>query len=114
MSSASACVRFEDGTVKWCVYHGTSDILLPGLFDSLDEAWKARDDGRSWKGTEDHDPEHVPEEAVVIYSDYGGGFWWNGVATRRYVVGPLDPYEGDMTDGTPEWVRWTPEEADRG
>jgi len=39
MSSGSALVRLEDGTIKWTVYSGTSDILSALLFDTADEAF---------------------------------------------------------------------------
>lgn len=119
MSRATAAVRFEDGTVKWCIYNGTSDIMMPRLFDTPDEPWDAyyaKDRGlppvELW-------PEPVGEpEPVTIYCGYGNGWTWPGMATRNVITEGTDPYEYDdnesngwnapdykhpHTDGTPEW-----------
>lgn len=105
MSSALAAVRFEDGTVKWCVYSGTSDILSPRLFDSPAEAW-AGYRNRSV----DPSPEPIGEsEPVTIYSDYGNGWSWAGAAARNVVTSPIDNYDRDVAhggsrvDGRPDW-----------
>lgn len=106
MSSAGAAVRFEDGSVRFCIYHGTSDTLHPRLFVSLAEAWAALRNPDI-----DSYPEAIGEpEPVIIYSDYGGGWTWPGTATRDVVIGPCNFYDDDSdeawnarVDGTPDW-----------
>lgn len=115
MSSGWAAVRFPDGTVKACIYNGTSDILVPRLYDTTGEAWEARKNGAdAWP-----DPEGEPEP-VIVYSDYGGGFWWEAKATRNTVLPDFcDPFgvcedqsgrlphgrkRAEVHDEVPAWV----------
>lgn len=108
MSRATAAVRFPDGTVKWCLYNGTSDNLIPRLFDSPIEPWDAyyakRDGPEQVNLWPEPEGEVVP---VTIYSDYGGGWTWPGTAAPNVVVGPLDPWDDDTwnkrVDGRPDW-----------
>ena len=110
MSSALALVRFGDGRVRYGVYHGTSDILYPSLHDSSEAAWRDKH-----HGTGDTPPVMEP---VIIYSDYGGGFWWDGEATRNYVAGEfcapfgIEAFDGhvltpklEIHDERPDWVK---------
>jgi hypothetical protein len=77
MSSGIALVRFGDGTVKVGNYHGTSNLLVPRLFDSAMEATNAYFEGRDgWS-----EPERDVED-VVVYVDYGDSFWFEAKATR--------------------------------
>lgn len=115
MSRATAAVRFQDGTVKWGIYDGTSDILIPRLFDGPDEPWDAYYADRKGLPKVELWPEAEGEpEPVTIYSDYGGGWTWESMATRNVVTEGLDPFEyvedlssaeykRPRTDGTPEW-----------
>ena len=80
MSSAWAAVRFEDGTVRFCVYSGTSDILLPTLYDSIEAAWAARRD-ESWV-----ECPCAEIEPVTVWVTYGGGFGWPARACRHRVL----------------------------
>lgn len=105
MSRSSAAVRFPDQTVRFCVYNGTCDLLIPLLHDTLEQAWEA------WQAWRDNtginlwqDPKGVIEP-VEIYSDYGGGFTWSGSAARNTVVDPTDPWDIGVSriDGTPRW-----------
>jgi hypothetical protein len=106
MSHASAAVLFRDGTIRYGIYSGTSDIMGSCLFGSIDEAW---DDYRS-PASRDEAAE-AADEPVIIYSDYGGGFSWPGRATRDRLTDGFDPFGqcGDpapMIDGEPLWLRW--------
>ena len=110
MSRATALIRFPDGTVKAAMYCGTSDVLWPRLFDDVEEAWDAYRDASSddWYATFHPPAPLVDGEPVEIYSDYGGGHWWRGTATREYAIGPLDTWDdvpdGELHDGRPQWV----------
>lgn len=96
MSSGGALVRFPDGTIKETTYHGTSDVLD----DRLDESYVGFD--LRWP--------------VEIWTNYGGGFWWKGLATRGEVVAGNMPWgdedfwghwveePAEIHDGDPAWV----------
>lgn len=116
MSSGIALVRFGDGTVKVGNYHGTSDLLVPRLFDTAMEATNAYFEGRDgWS-----DPEGDVED-VVVYVDHGGSFWFEAKATRTSVLpeycdprdassedkmGRRDPSRVlvEVHDGEPDWA----------
>ena len=111
-----ALVRFGDGTVKVANYHGTSDLLVPRLFDTAMAATDAYFEGRDgWS-----EPEGDVED-VVVYVDYGDSFWYEAKATRTSVLpeycGPLDassedemgrrdPSRGlvEVHNGEPDWA----------
>ena len=116
MSSGIALVRFGDGTVKVGNYHGTSDLLVPRLFDSAMEATDAYFEGRDGWSYPEGDVEDV-----VVYVDYGGSFWFEAKATRTSVLpeycDPLDVHSEDQMgrrdpsrvlvqvhDGEPDWA----------
>ena len=109
MSSALAAVRFPDGRVRWTIYHGTSDVLSNALYDSPAGAWL----GPRWFGN----GPHGAWEAVDIYSDYGGGFWWRGVASKVKIRSEFCQPHGaedqagnvlisavDIQAGMPDWA----------
>ena len=66
MSHANGEVRFDDGSIKYFEYNGTSDICIPKLYDTYDELI---DNWRKWK-QEKVSCNHY-EEAIEIYTDYG-------------------------------------------
>jgi hypothetical protein len=116
MGSGIALVRFGDGTVKVGNYHGTSNLLVPRLFDTAMEATNAYFEGRdSWS-----DPDGNVKD-VVVYVDYGDSFWFEAKATRTPVLpeycDPLAPNSEDkmgqrdpsrvlveVHDGEPDWA----------
>ena len=104
MSNASAAVRFPDGTIRYGIYAGTSDLMYPALFEFIDEAW---DHNRTSRMSECGDgiQQVLP---VEIYSDYGDGFWWTGTATMTHIVDGIDGYEATSMpiDGKPDWLVW--------
>lgn len=107
MSRASAAVRFADGTVRFAVYNGTADIVIPGLFDSSDEAWDADDANSADHMDRRSFPEPVGEvEDAIFYTQYGGGFSFPVRATRNCVIRPtyFDDFIGTMTDGPQGWA----------
>ena len=83
-------------------------MLVPRLFDDSKTPWDAyyRRDGLKLDLSPEPEGEEMP---VTIYSDYGGGFWWEGTATRNVVTSDGEPPNeafDDDHDGTPDWVRW--------
>lgn len=104
MSRATAAVRFEDGSVRWCLYNGTSDVLAPKLYDELQQAWDGYYDPDidNW-ATDDTTEKPKP---VEICTDYGAGFHWHGTATHDRVIGPLLDNENEdyeIIRGIPDW-----------
>jgi len=105
MSHSTGVVKFEDGQIFYFEYNGTSDVCLPFLYETYEELhanWRRRD----WKL---HKCELEPEN-VVIYSTYGGGFYWNGRACRKCMLlthnlslETFDYESAGMKDGRPEW-----------
>jgi hypothetical protein len=119
MSSGIALVRFGDGTVKVGNYHGTSNLLVPRLFNTAMEATNAYFECRDgWS-----DPEGDIED-VVVYVDSGGSFWFEAKATRNSVLPEYcDPLHAnsenqmdgrdpsrvliEVHDGEPDWAtKW--------
>jgi hypothetical protein len=112
MARASVAVLFPDGTIRYGLYIGSSDRLLPRLFATMTEPWDADNasGNRSdhWSLPDDVAP--GSGEPVTIYCDYGDGTTWPGTATRDYITSELfyTDVEGDEDCHfhPPEWVRW--------
>jgi hypothetical protein len=110
MSKAVGEVWYLDGEFLGnFIYDGTTDSVIPGIYATGDEAW----DGWENYGYISYpcDPKHVAEP-VIIYSSYGGGFWWRGTMCLDCLclLPPLDNFEGrHATDGHPGeafgWVK---------
>ena len=102
MSRAYGVVRFQsDDKLLYYLYDGTSDICVPSLCDNIDDIWK--DNG--WKKCNCNQ-----DEPVEIYSDYGGGFYWQGRACRHCmcITEKINPWEEcklkEITDEQPQWI----------
>lgn len=108
MSRASVAVLFPDGTIRYAIYNGTSDVLQPKLFANTEEPREAY-----YSDADLSLPADVPPGAgdtVTIYCDYGDGSVWSGTATKEYVTSECDfmeieDYE-DCNFVSPEWVEW--------
>ena len=102
MSRSGAEVRFADGTIRYGIYDGTSDVLNPALFDSQAEAWDAaRRDGEMWP-----DPPDVEYlEPAEVWVSYGGGTYWPVLSSKERIHGPLEWTEAESYHhGKPDWV----------
>lgn len=102
MSNATLMVRFQDGLILWGIYHGTSDIAYPDLFDSMHEAWAygGRERRSVTRNLEDKLTKSSPEP-VEIHSDYGTGWYWGGEACRstKMITCNLSGYsDSDLDD----------------
>ena len=102
MSHANGLVRFDDGTVRFFEYNGTSDACRP-------KHWKNyRDVQKHWR-----EETYVrtcrckrPPETVEAFTDYGRGFTWMTTACRhcRVIVDCSNPYDlGIVRHEIPEW-----------
>lgn len=104
MSRATTYVRFQDGTVMWSIYDGTSDIQQPFLVDSMEEAWD------TWRSGSDAwdciDAGRADAEPVALWITYGGEWGCPAMASRshRVITDGLDPWE----DGYDWFVRDRP------
>ena len=88
MSSGPATFFRPDGTVAgYGVYYGTADILRGVFADTPEAAWAAD------PGTYPECTCGQPPEPVVILSEYGGAWWWEGewCPRCRCVLGPHAP-----------------------
>lgn len=105
MSHSTAACRFSDGLILYCEYNGTSDVMLPHLYDTQDERdenWRCRD----WKYCTCGNP--LGHEEVILAASYGGGFSWHGKACRECKVitdnyMPFDECDSEREDGLPDW-----------
>lgn len=90
MSHAHGKVVFEDKLVLYYEYDGTSDIVLPKLWDTPQEV------SDHWREPEPFSRKCTcgKDEPVLIDTDYGYGYHWNGKACRhcKVITEGLDPY----------------------
>jgi hypothetical protein len=90
VSRATLAVRFPDGTIKFGLYNGTGDTVVPALVDSIDEAWGWVYDAFKANDAAAYPEPEGPVEDVEVYSAYGRGYWWRGRAAWNAVVSPTD------------------------
>lgn len=107
MSHASGVVRFRDGKFMFYEYNGTADVVISHLHDTMQgvlDGWRKSPwlDCKCDKGM----------EPVEIYSSYGGGFYWDGMACRtcRAIDGGGDDARHAGSDGEPPWYKDIPPE----
>lgn len=130
MSHSNGEVRFNDGSIKHFEYNGTSDICIPKLYDTYDEMIDNYRTYNTLAKENNIDYNKTPwykrillkykgdnkkinmcnhnEELVEIYTNYGGGFYWNGTACRNcnMLLKGTEPFADDnvYTNGIPEWA----------
>jgi hypothetical protein len=96
MSRAWAAVRFEDGTIKFTIYHGGGDYVWPALADSFtwqrSQPWRVCSCGQA--------------ETVEIADNYGGAEYWQGLACRHCLALTEDSITPPLraARGLPEWA----------
>lgn len=93
MSHSSATFVF-DGVTLYGEYNGTSDVMLPNMYETMDEVeanWRKQ----QWRTCKCG---AIPVECLA-HTYYGGGFWWHGTACMacRIFIGPLMPFDEDVT-----------------
>jgi hypothetical protein len=106
MSDSWGAVKFNDGLIKYYLYHGSSDTCYTSLYDKVSDVAVDYTECNCGKS-----------EPVEIYSDYGGGFYWKGKACRDCdsITKGSDFDDGDywgnnpievpeITDGKPKWI----------
>jgi hypothetical protein len=87
--------------VRCGIYQGTVDVCDPWLYDTDKEAWdNNRTGNRSW-----NEPVEGEVFDVILYADYGGGFWWEGKAAKNVITQGKDWFNTETHDGMPDAVR---------
>lgn len=99
MSHAIGAVIFRDGLIRWYDYNGTVDVPVSNLVETPGEV-KFRQ--MPWL-----DCSCGQAEPVLMWSDYGGGFSWQGAACRhcRAIIHVSeDQFYETRSDGIPEEI----------
>lgn len=122
MSANYGLVKFKKtGNIYYCCYEGTSDIMIPFLCtpeECFDKVWDGfcaisycRNIDKSWEFPEVNDLDDIE-----IYSDYGGGFYWNGTGSEsaRMIKEEINFGEKvyEYKNGQPSWVNDFEKELD--
>jgi hypothetical protein len=76
MSHSSGAIKFNDGTIRYYEYDGTSDVVLSHHYESLEEV------SDNWRNGVWLECRCGNEEPVSIFADYGGGFYIEGKACK--------------------------------
>jgi len=109
MSNAIGAARFEDGTIYWCEYYGTVDVMnsqLHKTYESLELSWRVLNN-QAWCDTNNHKP-----EPVELTCNYGTGWTWPATACRNcmWITSNFTPHDPDSENpsyypdhGTPDW-----------
>lgn len=109
MSHAQGRVKFPSGNIGYLEYNGTSDVMLPNIYESEEEMlknWRKQE----WKFCKDKNHTHID---VEVATSYGGGFSWPAKACVEcnIIIDNLMPFENHFDtnesimriDGIPEW-----------
>ena len=132
MSRSLALMKFKDtGTILMGIYDGTTDFVCSYMYKPefflTDEGFYSifSKENECFKSDEHYNVvvpcyTHNDVSDVEIYSDYGGGFYWEGRAVEKYgyilskyrnpFYGQYDRYVGEWdgierSDGIPEWAK---------
>lgn len=113
MSRASGEVQFKDGTIMYCIYDGTSDIMHDKLFSTHNEAFQDYNKNISYNNGCKCDGEDV-----LIYTDYGMGTTYTGRACKehRCILFDFNNWlECSYNDREMSWMyrRYTKEQIDQ-
>lgn len=105
MSRATLYVLFPDGTVRYGLYNGSTDMpVCAPLYDHPQDAWDAYDLTVA-NGSGEGEP-------VRIATDYGGGGNWDGTATLERVTSDAQGEDG-YENGLPGWATYPDAGRDR-
>lgn len=104
MSYDPGQVLFPDGKVMFYAYGGCCDVVSSDLVEKEEYHW-------NMPGRTLHKCICGRDESVVIFTEYGGCFYWEGRACRFCKIVtkgnmPYDEPEARKTikDGIPEWA----------
>ena len=115
MSKAFALIKFrKTGNIYYGIYNGTVDVLSPKIC-TPEECYDPSSDcycAISYLEDTLYDYYEYPEDAdwdiVDIYSDYGRGFYWQGIGSEslKLIKKGCIPWEecDYLSHGKPPWV----------
>lgn len=96
MSHSIGAIKFNDGSIRYYEYDGTSDIVLSCHYSTCEEVFD------NWRNQPNNHCKCGKEEDVSIFSSYGRGFYFLGKACRFcYSVRPNDL---DFDEETDDWA----------
>ncbi len=101
MSHADGQIKFQDGTILFCEFDGTADVMLSCLYDSPYGVQKM------WRAQPHHTCSCGNDEPVEMATKYACGFYWQGRACKncRAITGGayfgIDTHE--YTSRLPDW-----------
>ena len=111
MSKAIALIRFnKTGNIYYGCYDGTIDVMYSSFTEYQDNL-----DIFDWCSEHCCDYQKIDknlikdEDNIEIYSDYGGGFYWDGKGSEEHRIitknfTPWYDYDLNYIDGKPYWV----------
>lgn len=119
MSRAIGLVKFPNNHIYIACYDGTSDFMYSPLITTDELQTKYDDSVFDWNdcAMDNYSAAKAAliaaendnsAEDVEIYSDYGGGFWWNGKASEKHMCITEGNWFWDIVDyqdGHPEWAQ---------
>ena len=101
MSHAGGAIKFNDGTIRYYEYDGTMDIILSHHYTTEEEV------SENWRNGEWLICHCGKEEPVSIFTQYGGGFYIDGMACRN--CNSVRPNELDFDiierEETDDWAK---------
>ena len=131
MSRALALVKFNrTGNIYMGVYNGTVDVLVPVVLppekcideEGIYDVFRYTEEAYNHLNTDEMEYDNSKIDDVEIYSDYGGGFYWDGKGVEKhgyilndylapfnptYYFNPYDDTPNDsiaVVDGVPKWA----------
>ena len=119
MSKSFALVKFKKtGNIYYGYYDGTCDVMCPFLctpqecYDKENDCYNAISYCKELNNTKNREiwKNLTNLDDAEIYSDYGGGFYWNGTGSEsekmiETFLAPFDQCPENIKDGQPEWVK---------
>lgn len=77
MSHATGALKFNDGTIRYYEYNGTSDVVISHHYATKEEV------SENWRKGKWVDCNCGKEEPVSIFTQYGHGFYIDGKACKH-------------------------------
>ena len=101
MSHATGALKFEDGTIRYYEYDGTSDIVLSHHYETTQEV------SDNWRNGTWLNCECGKEEPVSIFTSYGGGYYIDGMACKHCNSVRANEHDFDIIEReeTEDWAK---------
>lgn len=101
MSHAMGALKFNDGTIRYYEYDGTSDIVLSHHYETPKEV------SENWRQGEWYNCNCGKEAPVSIFSSYRGSFYIEGQACKNCnsVRSDIDDFDKIEREETEDWAK---------